>query len=103
MTYTNHYANDRQAREQLIRDVIGQGNRVARFRWDRGHKNGAEIHEISDTGIITIYNERTGKLITKLIAQPYQIERYYKAVGKVAPEDILKLAYEHKRLRYNEI
>ena len=97
-----HYINDRQAREHLIKK-IGYGKPVARFTVDRGHPNGAEIHEISTTAIVTIYNKRTGKLVTKLIARPAQIRRYYEAVGKVAPQDILNLAYEHSKKRYNEI
>ncbi len=100
---STHYRQDRQVREHLIVTKIGYGKTVDEFIVDRGHPNGAERHVISNTGIITIYNARTGKLITKLIANPNQIRRYYEAEGRVAPEDILQLAYEHKRKHYNEI
>lgn len=100
--YSTHYLNDRQAREHLIKK-IGYGKPVARFRVDRGHPNGAEIHEISDTGIITVYNERTGKLVTKLIARPQQIRRYYQERGLIAPQDIVELAYQHSIKNYNNI
>lgn len=86
---SKHYKEDRKQREEII-NKIGQGNKVASFRVDRGHRNGAEIHEISDTAIITIYNERTHKLITKLIARPGQIKRYYKQ-GK-APQALIEKA-----------
>ena len=95
---SKHYTEDRQDRENRINE-IGQGKAVARFRIDRGHKNGAEIHEISDTAIITIYNERTHRLITKLIARPGQIRRYY-AEGK-APKELVNKAYENTKLHYN--
>lgn len=97
---STHYINDRQAREHLIRK-IGYGKKVAEFIVDKGHPNGPERHEVSDTAIITIYNARTNKLITKLIARPNQIRRYYEAEGRVAPEDILRIAYEHSLKNYN--
>ena len=89
---SKHYIDDRVDRENRI-EIIGQGKAVAKFIVDRGHRNGPEIHEITDTGIINIYNERTKKLVTKLIARPGQIRRYFKD-GK-APETLLKQA------RYN--
>ena len=98
---STHYINDRQAREHLIRTKIGYGRTVDTFIVDRGHRDGAERHEISTTGIITIYNVRTNKLITKLVARPNQIKRYYEAEGRVAPQDILNLAYEHTKKNYN--
>ena len=98
-----HYQNDRQTREALIRNEIGYGVKVAEFIVDRGHPNGPERHELTTTGIINIYNARTNKLVTKLIANPNQVRRYYEAEGRTAPEDILRLAYEHKRKGYNEV
>lgn len=89
---SKHYTNDRQRREEVI-NMIGQGTSVATFIIDRGHKNGAEIHEITSTGIINIYNQRTHKLITKLIARPGQIRRYYKK-GK-APRFLIEKAIDN--------
>ena len=89
---SKHYTNDRQKREEIIK-LIGIGVPVARFTIDRGHKNGAEIHEITDTGIINIYNQRTHKLVTKLIARPGQIKRYYKE-GE-APRFLIKKAIDN--------
>lgn len=90
---SKHYKEERESREQIISTIIGYGKIVNSFRVDKGHPNGAEIHKISDTGIITIYNERTHKLITKLIARPNQIKRYY-AYGK-APRNIVEKAYNN--------
>ena len=89
---SKHYRNDRQKREEVI-NMIGQGTPVATFIIDRGHKNGAELHEITDTGIINIYNQKTHKLITKLIARPGQIRRYYKEEN--APKKLIEKAIDN--------
>ncbi len=96
---SNHYKLDRQARENLIAQ-IGYGTIIKSVVIDRGHKNGAEIHEISNTGIITIYNERTHKMITKLIARPGQIRRYYDNKNEI-PKELIKIAMEHQTMDYN--
>lgn len=94
-----HFTRDRQDRENLIKE-IGSGKVVKRVVVDRGHRNGPEIHEVTDNAIVNIYNQRTGKLITKLIARPNQIKRYYEE-GK-APKEILNKAYDHMKKGYNE-
>ena len=94
-----HYSNDRQTREILIQK-IGYSNIVKSVIVDRGHKNGPEIHTISTTGIITIYNQHTKKMITRLIARPAQISRYYKE-NEHAPDELIEIAYEHMKLGYN--
>ena len=55
---SRHYNRDRVAREKLIRE-IGIGKEIKTVRVDRGHKNGAEIHHITDNAIVIIENERT--------------------------------------------
>ena len=94
-----HYTKDREDRENRIK-MIGYGKAVAQFVIDRGHKNGPEIHEITDTGIINIYNERTKKLVTKLIARPGQIKRYF--INEVIPAGLLEKAkYNSYTLGFN--
>ena len=95
---SRHYNEDRKNREDLIR-TIGYGTSVKTVEVDKHHRNGPEIHEISSTGIITIYNKRTHKLITKLIARPGQIRRYYKE-GETIPSGLLEIAREHQRMNY---
>lgn len=99
MNKSNHYRKERREREAIIKS-IGTGEIVARFTIDRGHEKGPEIHSITSTGIIIIQNEKTKKLITKLVANPGQIKRYFKTI---TPEikKIINLAYEHKRLGLN--
>ena len=97
MTST-HYKNYRYIRERKIRN-IGEGKTYAEFFVDRGHEKGAERHVLTTTGIIVIYNAITNRLVTKLIARPGQIKRYYPDGG--APVDILKLAYQHQAGKMN--
>ena len=95
---SKHFTQDRTDRERRIRE-IGYGEKVASFVVDRGHKNGPEIHEITSTGIINIYNQFTKKLVTKLIARPAQIKRYFKGN---APKELLAVAkYNTYTLGYN--
>lgn len=100
MATSTHYSNDRLTREELI-SQIGIGKTVTMFKWDRGHRNGPEVHKITTTGIIVIYNYNTKKMITKLIARPGQLERYF-GKGKV-PEDLMKIAIEHSRWGFNRV
>lgn len=98
MAISNHYQNDRKIREMLIKNVIGYGKPIAQVTIDRGHVNGAEIHVLSDTGIITVYNARTKVLVTRMIGKPTQIQNRFKDV----PVQVLKFAREHQKLGYNK-
>ena len=97
---STHYINDRQSRERLIEE-IGYGTIVKTVVVDRGHCNGLEVHSISSTGIIIIRNQRTNKLVTKLIARPGQIARYYEA-NECIPRELMEIARDHLRMGYNE-
>ena len=110
MTNTKHFNNDRTARESVIKHVIGYGHPVAEFIVDRGHRDGAERHEITDTGIINIYNARTGRLVTKLIARAGQITRYFrytdtyrKVYDRANIAELKAIANKHEALGYNNI
>ena len=94
-----HYTYERQERENVIKS-IGYGNIIKSVVIDRGHRNGPEIHELSDTGIINIYNQFTHKLITKLIASPNQVRRYYTG-NERPPRAVINLAIMHVRAGYN--
>lgn len=98
---SNHYEKSRNKRELIINQFIGNGNILDKFCVDRGHKDGAEIHSITDTGLIIIENAITGKLVTKLIARPEQIERYYRKEKRQAPKAVIELVAWHKSLQYN--
>lgn len=104
---TNHYKHKRYNRENFINEYLhDDGIIVDGFVIDKAHKDGLEVHSITDKGIIIIHNLNSGKLITKLIARPHQIKRYYEITGRQPPaeyKEILKLAELHKQLGYNEV
>jgi len=102
---TNHYKYKRYRREKFINEHIGNdGFIIDGFIVDKGHPNGVEVHSITDNAIIIVHNYRTGKLVTKLLARPQQIKRYYESTGRKHPseyDDILRLALQHQILGYN--
>lgn len=97
---SKHWRKDRQVRSKIIAQ-IGLGQVVKEVVVDRGHRNGPEVHKITTTGLVVICNQRTGIMVTVLIARPNQIKRYY--AENEAPQDIINLAIEHMRAGYNKI
>ena len=79
---------------------MGTGKAIATVRVDRGHRNGAELHTITTTGIIIIRNERTHKMITKLIARPGQVRRYFTEITEEV-QKVINIAREHQLANYN--
>lgn len=103
---SKHYENERNNREKFIEEHLGKGHIIDGFIVDKGHKKGAEVHSITDNGIIIIHNLLSGKLITKLLARPQQIKRYYEHTQREPPEEyeaVLELTRLHESLRYNSI
>ena len=85
-----------QVAERLIIEESAKVVKIAVV--NKGHKNGNEIHIIYNNGIIKVYNERTCKFITVLIARVPQIERYNVKVTKVMRKKInlhIKQGYNH--------
>ena len=102
---SKHYASKRSEREKFIED-LGEGHIIDGFIVDKGHPHGAECHSITDNGIIIVHNLMSGKLVTKLLARPNQIKRYYEHTGRHPPpeyESILELALQHQILGYHNI
>ena len=104
---SKHYQNDRIDREDFIKKHLGgDGYIVDGFIVDRHHKDGLEVHSLTDKGVFIIHNLASGKLCTKLLARPNQIIRFYESTGREKPpeyEDILRLARLHKKLGYHEM
>lgn len=99
---SKHYKNCNEKREKLITEVIcDTGNIIDSFVVDRGHKDGEEIHSITDMGVVIIRNKNTNKLITKLIARPNQIRKYYRMENRKPPQWLLDLSEWHQSLNYN--
>ena len=69
-----------QIAERLIIEESAKVIKIAVV--NKGHKNGNEIHVVFNNGIIKVYNARTHKFITVLIARVPQVERYKIKVTK---------------------
>ena len=94
-TESVHYDTKRRRRKKTIIELGGEGEILDTFLIDKGHRCGPELHALTTTGIIIIYNARTKKVITNLIARPAQIRRYYESSGRNPPNELMQLAYEH--------
>ena len=99
---TIHYKTARRRRHDFISSNIGAGNIIDEFVVDRGHRNGEEIHSVTDTGLIIVKNKMTNKIITELVARPEQLRRLYHSEGREPPKSLLRLAYQHNASKYNE-
>ena len=66
---------------------------------NKEHENGEEIHVIFNNGIVKVYNARTRKFITVLIARVPQVERYNIKVTKTMRNKIKS----HVKNGYNQI
>jgi hypothetical protein len=74
-----------KANELITRE---HGTIIECFLVNKGHENGSEIHVIYNNGVIRIYNARTKKHITDLIARQAQIERYNIKITKCMAKKI---------------
>jgi hypothetical protein len=95
-TTSYHYAVDRQERNATICQ-IGIGNTVDTFVVDSGHPNGPELHCVTDKAIVLVYNQKTNKFITALIARPKQLKKLYATRGRKPPGWLLKKAHHNNR------
>lgn len=101
---SSHYKNQRYKREKFINKYLNSDGKVIdSFLVDKGHKNGIERHEVTENGIIIIYNAASNKLVTKLIAREWQIKRLYNNVGREPPKWLIELAKYHESLNYNYV
>lgn len=103
MKATIHFLEDRQNRavilEELKAPILSVNGKLCIFTVDKGHKNGAEIHVITENGVIHIYNKNSKKYVTGLIARPGQLTRY----GAIIPDFVIRRAEAHVALHYNKI
>lgn len=100
-----HYDSSRYYREMFIYNYLGgNGKIVDSFIVNKGHKDGIELHCVTSNALIIIYNVNSRKLVTKLIARPQQIKRYYMHTRKKdAPEELLMMAKEHQIMGFNNL
>ena len=97
---TSHALNRSKRLQVAERLIIEERAKVLKIAVvNKGHANGSEIHIIYNNGIIRVYNERTHKFITVLIARVPQIERYKIKVTKTMRNKIKS----HIAKGYNQI
>ena len=96
---TSHALNRSKRLQVAERLIIEESAKVLKIAVvNKGHENGNEIHVIFNNGIIKVYNARTRKFITILIARVPQIERYKIKVTKTMRNKIkshIKQGYNH--------
>lgn len=97
---TSH-TKERQKRIALARQLIAfESAKIIRYAvCDTEHKNGLEVHVVYNNGIVFVYNMKTRKLITVLIARAPQIERYNVTISKTMRKKI----NAHVKQGYNNI
>lgn len=95
------HTEERQKRIALAKQLINsESAKIIKYViCDTDHKNGLEVHVVYNNGIVFIYNMRTRKLVTVLIARIPQIERYNITITKTMRQKIKN----HIREGYNEI
>ena len=97
---TSHAANRSKRLQVAERLIIEESAKVVKIAVvNKGHENGNEIHIVYNNGIVKVYNERTHKFITVLIARVPQIERYNIRVTKAMRNKIKS----HIKQGYNQI
>ena len=86
---TSHASNRSKRLQIAERLIIEESAKVIRIAVvNKGHANGNEIHIIYNNGIVKVYNARTHKFITVLIALVPQIERYNVKLTKAMTKKI---------------
>lgn len=99
--FSVHYQTERSERERFINEFIGLGEEQYAFEYP--YNGTTQIHKITTTGIVNVYDRTGERLITRLVARPQQIRRYFEANGRRAPASLVDLARKHAYQGYNEI
>jgi hypothetical protein len=87
----------------FVAQFLGPQHFIGWFWCNKGHKNGPEVHCVTNEGVIYIYNAKTYKLITCLIGRPEQVKRYFDATGLPVSRNVLERARQHEKLGYNNL
>ena len=91
MTNTKHFALDLNQRIYIIENIIGgAGNVILTNIIDRGHEDGPERFELTEKGIIYVYNAITGRRITILFARVGQLYSRFGRKFESLPDRVQK-------------
>ena len=105
---TIHFSCDnRKSRKATAKHIDTKPIVDNAFLVDKGHKDGMEVHVVTKTGLIFIFNNMKmalglPSLITVLIARPNQVKRLYDACNISVSPSILESCYEHVAKGYNK-
>lgn len=110
---TDHITVQRQNRINIAYDVNkrddgSQAPIDSVFLVDKGHKNGKELHCVTENGVIYIlnqmkFNQHNSGLITILFARPNQVKRLYDACGLEMPPGIMEKCLNNQKAELNKI
>lgn len=100
VSQTAHVREDRLKRIERIRRCIGFGEVIRQVVVDTGHPRGLELHVLTDSGLVLVFNERSRRLVTILIARPAQVRRYYEPFGEIVPRDVLRRAFYNTEVHH---
>lgn len=97
---TQHFAEQRNKREEFIIRNIGLGEDLDEFQ-EADRRNGNPVlHIITDTGIYKIMTPDKKTLITMWVARPQQLKDLYKKHHVKLPKWLLQKAIDHKQMGY---
>ena len=97
---TQHFAEQRNKREEFIIRNIGLGEDLDEFQ-EADRRNGSPVlHIITDTGIYKIMAPDKKTLITMWVARPQQLKDLYKKHHVKLPKWLLQKAIDHKQMGY---
>jgi len=94
--------NDRTNRRAVAASLDKKAHVVACFLVDKGHKDGQEVHVVTNNGIIYVFNHMKlflgayNALVTILIARPNQVQRLFEACNMTVDEAIIAKCIEHQ-------
>lgn len=102
VTQTEHFISKRLERYQAYLELglLDDKRFIEGFLVDKEHPDGNELHCITRSAIIFIFNENTLRLITIKGARGGQIVRYYKELEQKIPlymKPVINMAYEREK------
>lgn len=97
---SKHVKKDRKERTDFALNLISEENATIKDRFLIERPDGREeIHIMYSNAIIKVAAP-DGTWVTTLIARPYQVKRYYSAMGESAPKEMLDAAVDHTVKKY---
>lgn len=98
---THHFNNDRKYRQSVIEELFKVEGKIlyGSYRVNNGHRNGEEIHNVYENGIIEVFNYNSKKHVTSMIARKNQLLKY----SDNFPKSMLDKAIEHQAKGLNNI